>query len=101
MTQPSSQRDLFAAQPDLLEALPPRDPAPPLDAIRARLNALLAVARAAERLPWEPQRARVNALLFHNMANWLPPDERDDLRAAFAQQLKRLGAQTAEELRSS
>jgi hypothetical protein len=100
MTHPSSQHDVFAVQSDLLDGLPQRDPAPPLDVIRARLSALLTTAQAAERLPWDPQRARVNALLFHNMANWLPPGERDDLRAAFAQQLKRLGAKTADELRS-
>ena len=98
MIRPSSQRDLFAVQPDLLDALPARDPTPPLHVIRARLGALLATARAADRIPWDDQRARVNALLFHNMANWLPAAERDDLRTAFARELKRLGARTAEEL---
>jgi len=42
------------------------------------------------------QRTRVNAMLFHNMANWLPEAERDSLRAVFLCELERLqGAQAA------
>lgn len=63
-------------------------PAP--DAIRTRLHALLATARAAEAMPWTPERTRVHRLMFHNMANWLPTGERDALRQDFAAELARL-----------
>ncbi len=90
MNHATRQADLFAPQPDLFDAIPqvPSGPAP--EAIRARL--LLETARAAAKMPWEPQRERVNALLFHNMANWLPEPERDALRAAFTIELDRLRA---------
>ncbi|HUC18867.1 MAG TPA: hypothetical protein VMA37_14395 [Acetobacteraceae bacterium] len=32
----------------------------------------------------------MNALLFYNMANWLPEEERASLRAAFSHELERL-----------
>jgi len=95
MTNPMRQSDLFPVQPDLLDGLPPAGSAPSPEAIRKRLEALLATARGAERMPWDEPRARVNAILFHNMANWLPAAERDKLRAAFAEELERLRATSA------
>jgi hypothetical protein len=79
-------------QPDLFDALPPAPTVPKLPYIRERLHALLTTARAASMMPWDAQGARVNAMLFHNMANWLPEAERDELRAAFANGLARLRA---------
>ena len=93
MTHPTRQGDLFPVQPNLLDNLPTGSSIPSPDLIRQRLEHLLATARDAERLPWDGQRVRVNALLFHNMANWLPAEERDALRAAFVEELTRLGAQ--------
>jgi hypothetical protein len=43
-------------------------------------------------MPWAAQETRVNRLLFHQMANWLPADERDALRSAFSRELDRLQA---------
>jgi uncharacterized protein (DUF2267 family) len=60
--------------------------------VRPRLAALLAEVRAAARMPWNSQEERVNATLFHNMANWLPPEERNTLRAEFLMELARLRA---------
>jgi len=60
--------------------------------VRPRLHALLAEARAAARTPWSEQDTRVNAIVFHNMANWLPEAEREALRAAFRAELDRLSA---------
>lgn len=94
MSGPTRQPDLFGTpQPDLFDgAAPPAQTAERMQGlVRPRLAALLAEARAAERMPWTPQAAEVNALLFHNMANWLPEAERDSLRAAFRAELARLG----------
>ncbi len=60
--------------------------------VRPKLAALLAEARGASRMPWTAQVAEVNAIIFHNMANWLPPEERDALRSAFREEFARLKA---------
>ena len=94
MSGPTRQPDLFGTpQPDLFDALPePAQTPERMQAlVRPRLQALLAEARRADSMPWPPQAAEVNALLFHNMANWLPEAERDSLRAAFRAELARLG----------
>jgi hypothetical protein len=79
-------------QANLFDDVSPQPVGPSPDVIRKRLDALLATARAAERIPWDPQRANVNAILFRQMANWLPEDERDSMCAAFARELERLRA---------
>ncbi|HEU0155479.1 MAG TPA: hypothetical protein VFQ82_05360 [Stellaceae bacterium] len=60
--------------------------------IRARLQAMLALVQAAREMPWEASRARAQELLFHNMAAWLPQEERAGLRRDFAAQMRRLRA---------
>jgi hypothetical protein len=92
MTQATRQADLFAAQPDLFDGAPARPIGPSAEAIRARLDALLATVRAAESMPWDSRRTRVNEALFHQMANWLAEPDRGTLRDAFAQELCRLRA---------
>jgi len=69
-------------------------PAPQVDTakVRRRLLAMLAQARAAQKgLPWTPETTRLNQLIFPQMANWLPQEERDQLRLEFEAELKRLG----------
>ncbi len=91
MTSANRQADLFTAQADLFDRYArPASPGPTPDDIRRRLTSLLSMARAAEHMPWDQRRARVNALLFHNMANWLPALERDAFRAAFTEEMERL-----------
>lgn len=51
---------------------------------------MLATARSADRIPWDAQRARMEAHLFHQMAGGLPDAERDRLRAEFARELETL-----------
>jgi hypothetical protein len=92
MTQATRQADLFATQPDLFDGAPTQPTGPSPEAIRARLDALLATAREAERMPWDSRRTRVNEVLFHQMANWLAEADRDALREEFAQELCRLRA---------
>lgn len=58
-------------------------------------------ARAAASMPWDAQRAEVNAVVFHNMANWLPAPERDMLRAAFRAEMDRLQAASRPRLNAS
>lgn len=82
------QADLFsAAKPAELQ---PETPEP--DAIRVRLRALLAEAQAASALRRAPQDAHVQEIVFHNMTDWLPEAERDEVRRAFAAEMARLQA---------
>jgi len=60
--------------------------------IRRRLHAVLATAREAEHMPWEPRKARMWQAVFPQMANWLPEEEADQLRFEFAQEIERLKA---------
>lgn len=81
-----SQFDLFAtAKPDTTAAQVP-DP----NVIRERLHAVLAQLRTADHMPWKAAELRSWRHVFHNMANWLPPDERDNLRREFIAEVARL-----------
>jgi hypothetical protein len=91
----SPQQDLFEAetQPELFEV----DAAPPAyrpdqDEVRARLQRILAEARAAEKLPWDADRLLVYRTIFPHMAGWLPEDEAAQLRFEFDTEMARLKA---------
>ena len=58
--------------------------------VRRKLQALLATAREAERMPWPEREARMWQTVFPNMANWLPDAEAEQLRRDFALELDRL-----------
>jgi len=94
MARPT-QEDLFGAEsePELFEA----DETPPayrpnLDEVRARLNKILAEVRAAERLPWDGDKALLYRSIFPHMAGWLPEDEGAQLRFEFDTEMARLKA---------
>lgn len=74
----------------MLPQAPARSYLPDPEKVRRRLNALLEIARAAERMPWPERDARMWQMVFPNMANWLPTDEAAQLRFAFARQMERL-----------
>jgi hypothetical protein len=94
MTRPT-QQDLFGteSQPELFEA----EDAPPayrpnLDDVRARLNDILAQMRAAEKLPWEADKALLYRTIFPHMTGWLPDEEGAQLRFEFDTEMARLKA---------
>lgn len=80
-----SQTDLFGADP-----VPTYRPDP--DKVRSRLHKILAEARAARRLPWEPTTVSLYRTIFPQMTNWLPEDEGAQLRFEFDTELARLEA---------
>jgi hypothetical protein len=91
----NAQPDLFATetQADLFgedAAAPEYRPDP--DQVRARLYKILAEARAAQRLPWDPMRVSLYRTIFPQMTNWLPEDEGAQLRFDFEVELARLKA---------
>lgn len=82
------QDDLFGAAQGSVAPYVADTPEP--GTVRARLHALLTMVRDASEMPWEPSRARAQEYLFTNMASWLPQEERDTLRQAFAAEMSRL-----------
>ncbi len=84
------QHSLFGEGGDRIPNPPPPSHLPDLEDIRRRLQSLLAKAREAERMPWDERKARMWQIVFPQMANWLPDDERDQMRFEFAQEMERL-----------
>src|SRR6266851_3779700 len=78
-----AQADLFGADP-----VPAYRPDP--DKVRARLHKILAEARAAQTLPWEPTRLSLYRTIVPQMTLWLPEDEGAQLRFEFETELARL-----------
>ena len=91
----SRQGDLFApeAQSELLDEDAPTpvyraDP----DQVRSELHRILAEARAAQTLPWEPKTVALYQTIFPQMTNWLPEEEAAQLRFDFEAEMTRLKA---------
>lgn len=91
---PSRQSDLFEeeAQPDLFGTEPAPTYRPDPDKVRRRLEKILAEARAAQKLPWEPTTVSLYRTIFPQMTNWLPEEEAAQLRFEFETELARLEA---------
>jgi hypothetical protein len=62
------------------------------DKVREELKRILAEARAAQSMPWDPKRAALYRTIFPQMTNWLPEDEGAQLRFQFEEELARLEA---------
>ena len=84
-TPEEMQADLFGA-PDVPAYRP--DP----EKVRARLHKILAEARGAQKMPWEPTTVSLYRTIFPQMTNWLPDDEGAQLRFQFEEELTRLEA---------
>ena len=64
---------------------------PDPDKVRRRLYNILAELRTPDAAP-KPTRLSLYQTIFPQMASFLPPDEGDQLRFEFAQELQRLDA---------
>ena len=86
------QPDLFASdgQLELFEAEPAPAYRPDPDKVRARLQKILAEARAAQSMPWEAARVSLYRTIFPQMTLWLPEEEAARLRFDFEAQMTRL-----------
>ena len=85
------QPDLFAAEAVGAEpalAVYRADP----DRVRARLEGILAQARAAETLPWDRAQVRLYRTIVPQMTLWLPEDEAAQWKLDFETELERLEA---------
>jgi hypothetical protein len=88
------QSDLFEddEQADLFGDQPTPEYRPDPDSVRARLHKILAEARGAQKLPWDPARVSLYRTIFPQMTNWLPEDEGAQLRFEFEAEMARLKA---------
>lgn len=84
------QFSMFGEGEGRMAEAPQPDIAPDPERVRRRLNAILDRARAAPHRPWPEKKQRVWAIVFPNMAKWLPEDEAEQLCFAFAQEIERL-----------
>jgi hypothetical protein len=92
-TMPNAkQTDLFGSdeQSDLFGNDGPPAYRPDPDKVRARLHKILAEARAAETLPWEPGRVSLYRTIVPQLTLWLPEDEGAQLRFEFEAEMERL-----------
>jgi len=58
--------------------------------VRDRIQSVLNLLRSAQALPWSEKEAARLRLTVPQMADWLPAEERDAVRAEFAGLLARL-----------
>lgn len=88
--------DLFDSGPkqlgfDLGGSEPSRCYEPDRDEVRAELTEILQTARAAtDDAPWDRRTFLYHKVVFPQMAQWLPDDERDQLCFEFAQEMQRI-----------
>ncbi len=80
-----AQMDLFP------KASAVESPSPSVDAVRARLETMLAALRAASNdLPFTPRELAYWEVVTPQMANWLPSEERDAVCLEFSDHVSRL-----------
>jgi hypothetical protein len=84
--QDDEQLDLFGPA----EAPPAYRPDP--DKVRSRLQKILAEARVASTLPWEPTTVSLYRTIFPRMTLYLPEEEGAQLRFEFETEMSRLEA---------
>ncbi|MEE4199575.1 hypothetical protein [Erythrobacter sp.] len=76
---------------DLGDSVPAPSCEPDRDEVRRELQEVLAEARSAkDQCPWDERTLKYHKVVFPQMANWLPEDERDQLRFEFAQEVERI-----------
>ena len=76
---------------DLGDAPVERSYEPDRDEVRAELVEILEMAKAAaDEAPWDERTFLYHKVVFPQMAQWLPDDERDQLCFEFAQEVERL-----------
>ena len=80
------------AQPDLFGKAEAPAYRPDPDKVRSRLHRILAEAREAEVLPWEPSTVSLYRIIFPRMTQYLPDEEGAQLRFEFESELVRLKA---------
>lgn len=82
-------------QPDMFGSTPQPLPQPDPEAVRARVQTLLATLRDAEVMPLTDRELRLWRTVLPQTTNWLTPDEKVAACAEFEAQLARLTRKAA------
>lgn len=90
-----AQTDLFGHTPAQSELFASHEavrivPQPTAETVRHKMLFMLEQLRKAERMPWPADKARLNAVIFPQMADWLPKEEREQLCFEFKRELERV-----------
>jgi hypothetical protein len=88
----NNQTDLFGSQGDLFGPPPKQSYAPSIEKVRTEINKVLDKARIAKDMPWTAKEVAFWKTVFPQMTNWLPEQEREQVRAAFWEEINRLEA---------
>ncbi len=88
----STQPDLFGTQADLFGPPPKQSYVPSLEKVRAEVNKVLEKARIAKEMPWTAKEVAFWKTVFPQMTNWLPEEQREQVRSAFWEEINRLEA---------
>jgi hypothetical protein len=76
---------------DLGDKATPKSYEPDREEVRRELLEVLQTAKAAtDECPWDERTFKYHKVVFPQMANWLPEDERDQMRFEFAQEVERI-----------
>lgn len=68
---------------------------PDRDEVRRELRDVLATAKAAQsHAPWDARILKYHKVVFHQMARWLPDEERIQLCCEFAREVERIESLT-------
>ncbi|HEY5072853.1 MAG TPA: hypothetical protein VII63_12575 [Caulobacteraceae bacterium] len=62
---------------------------PTVESVRARIEPVLDALRSSHAMPWSAKEAAMWRVVLPQMANWLPAEERDAVRAEFAALIRR------------
>lgn len=84
-----AQLDLFPKTEPVISTVPTEDE------VRARLTTILDLLRAASEMPWSAREAARWKLIVPQMADWLPPEEREAICSEFAALVGTLEARAA------
>ncbi|MHB8528194.1 MAG: hypothetical protein ACYC8V_01620 [Caulobacteraceae bacterium] len=73
------------AQLDLFPQAAPAAPStvPTVESVRARIDGVMGALRSSDARPWSAKEAAMWKLVVPRMANWLPAEEREAVRAEF------------------
>jgi hypothetical protein len=85
----SERKPIHSEKYGVIEPPPPGGHTP--ETIRAKMQKLIAEARASKHTPWPKRQTRSHMVMFPYMAEWLPKDEGEQLLLAFREEMKRLG----------
>lgn len=85
----AERKPIHSTKYGIIEPPPPGGHTP--DTIRAKMHKLIAEARAAKSTPWPKRQVRTHMVMFPYMAEWLPPEEGEQLLLEFREEMRRLG----------